>query len=133
MTAGGTAVSFLLTLHHPAMASPMASPTDTAPPPPPYQMSQAEFDQKTSHAIQLASSSANRVDDYGWQIYDPAAIEAIEERIDHQPPSSSSAGIPSTDTHRQVRQGRRSCRKVLPLTRHTKVRFSYVPFSGLVF
>lgn len=129
MAAGGTIFPLVPSS---LMASPMASPTDTAPPPPPYQMTQAEFDQKTSQAIQLASesSSANRVDEDGWEIYDPAAMEAIAESIDHQPPSSSSAGFPSTDTHEQVRQGRRSCRKV---TRRRKVRSPYLPFSGPVF
>jgi hypothetical protein len=80
----------------------MASPTDAAPPPP-YQMSQEEFDQKTSHAIQLASSSANPVDEDDWPIYDPAAFEAVAESYERQPPSSSSVGIPSTDTNRQTR------------------------------
>ena len=84
-----------------------ASPTDTAPPPS-YQLSMEEFDLKTTQAIQ----NTPQVDEDGWEVYDPAAIEAAAE---NRGPSSSSARILGSD--RQVRQRRRrSTAKALPST-----------------
>ena len=112
----------------------MQDPTD-APPPPSYQMSVEEFDQKTSQAMQLASTTYE-VDEDGWPIYDPAAFETAGESSEHPPSSSSSAGFPSpsTETNRNVRQ-----RRPLPLpekvkhsSRPTKVRSPYLPFSDPV-
>jgi hypothetical protein len=113
---------------------PMQDPTD-APPPPSYQMSVEEFDRKTSQAMQLASSTTYAVDEDGWPIYDPAAFEAAGESSEHPPSSSSSAGFPSTETNRHVRQSRplplpeKVKQKVKHSSRPTKVRSPYLPFS----
>ena len=113
----------------PRNPSSMSSPTDS-PPPPPYQMSLEEFDQKTSQAIQLASSTTYPVDEDGWPNYDPAAFEAVVEGYEHPPPSSSSAGIFGTE----VRHGRPSPVKVSYSTRPTKVcdlRTCFSPIPSL--
>jgi len=84
------------------------SPTDIVPPPS-YQISQEEFDQKTQNAPE--------VDEDGWPHYDPAAYEAVAENHERSPPSSSSARVLDSDTtnrHETRRRGRRSSRKVLP-------------------
>lgn len=109
----------------------MKDPTD-APPPPSYQMSVEEFDQKTSRAMQLASSGAYPVGEDGWQIYDPAAFDAATESDEHPPSSSSSAGFPGVEANRQVRLGRPSSEKAKHSTRHTKVRSLFSPFSDPV-
>jgi hypothetical protein len=89
----------------------MAGPTDTVPPPS-YQMSLQEYDQKTSSAVQLSSSTTVLVDEDGWPIYDAAAFEAVAGSSDRPPPASTSAGIIGTDTHRNERRGRQSFEKV---------------------
>jgi hypothetical protein len=109
----------------------MKDPTD-GPPPPSYQISVEEFDQKTSRAMQLASSTPYPVDEDGWPIYDPAAFEAAGESYEDPPSSSSSAGFPSAETNRQVRLGRPSSEKAKHSTRPTKVRSPFLPFSGPV-
>jgi len=101
----------------------MKDPTD-APPPPSYQMSVEEFDQKTSNAMQLASSTPYPVDEDGWPIYDPAAFDAAAESYEHPPSSSSSTGFPGSETSRQVRLGRPSSEKAKHSTRPTKARLS---------
>ncbi|KAI0254896.1 hypothetical protein BJV78DRAFT_1183723 [Lactifluus subvellereus] len=92
--------------------SPPVSPTDPVPPPS-YQISQEEFDQKTSQAIQLSSSASSvAVDEDGWPIYNAAAFEAVVESYEpeHSPPASSSAGIVGygADSSRPGRQKRPS-------------------------
>ena len=65
-------------------------------PPPSYQISQEEFDQKSSQAIQLSSSTTSfAIDEGGWPVYNAAAFEALVESYEpeHSPPASSSAGI----------------------------------------
>lgn len=109
----------------------MNDPTD-ARPPPSYQMSVEEFDQKTSRAMQLASSTPYPVDEDGWPIYDPAAFDAAAESYENPPSSSSSAGFPSSETNRQVRLGRLSSKKAKHSTRPTKVRSPFLPFSAPV-
>ena len=110
----------------------MKDPTD-APPPPSYQMSVEEFDQKTSQAMQLASSTPYPVDEDGWPIYDPAAFDAAAESYENPPSSSSSTGFPGSETNRQVRLGRPSSEKAKHSTRPTKVRSPFLlPFSGPV-
>ncbi|KAH8988571.1 hypothetical protein EDB92DRAFT_1871282 [Lactarius akahatsu] len=69
------------------------SPTDFVPPPS-YQLSQEQFDRKTSHAIQLSSSIPQPIiDEDGWPIYDEAAFEAVAKSYEQFPPGSSSAGL----------------------------------------
>ncbi|KAH9977591.1 hypothetical protein BGW80DRAFT_1249345 [Lactifluus volemus] len=107
-------------------SSPPVSPTGFVPPPS-YQISQNELDQKTSQALQLSSSTT--VDDDGWQIYNAAAYESVAESYehDHSPPGSSSAGVIgfNADTSRHERQERRpSVLKLSSPTRHMKNRSS---------
>src|SRR5712691_3594723 len=97
----------------------MESPTDVAPPPS-YQMSVDEFDQKTSRALQL-SSSTPQIDEDGWQIYNPTAFEAVAESSTHSPPASSSAGFLGAQTARNERQVRSSLVKASPSPKHMKV------------
>ncbi|KAH9076983.1 hypothetical protein EDB83DRAFT_2671688 [Lactarius deliciosus] len=79
------------------------SPTDFVPPPS-YQLSQEQFDRKTSHAIQLSSSIPQPIiDGDGWPIYDAAAFEAVAKSYEQFPPGSSSAGL-GTDMSRHERQ-----------------------------
>lgn len=99
----------------------MASPTDTVPPPA-YQISLEEFDQKTSHAVQLSSTTTLPVDEDGWPIYNAAAFEAVAESSAHSLSASSSAGILNTDTSRYERQGNNpSLVKALPSPLSMKV------------
>lgn len=71
-------------------------------------MSQEEFDQKTAQAIQNTS----RVDEDGWEVYDPAAFGASHGR---SPISSSSARILGPNTNRHQKQSRRRpSARVLP-------------------
>lgn len=100
--------------------------------PPSYQMSlEGEFDQKSSSAILLSSSTAYEVDEDGWPIYDPAAFEAVtESNGERSPPASSSAGFLGGDTSGHERQGRPPHLKVLPSTRPMKVRSPCSHFSG---
>ncbi|KAI9447847.1 hypothetical protein H4582DRAFT_31137 [Lactarius indigo] len=68
------------------------SPTDFVPPPS-YQLSQEQFDRKTSHAIHLSYSIPQPIiDKDGWPIYDAAAFEAVARSYEQSPPGSSSAG-----------------------------------------
>ena len=99
----------------------MESPTD--PPPPSYQMSVEEFEQKTSRAVQLSSSSTPtlQIDEDGWPVYDPSAFEAVAESSSRSPPASSSAGILGAETSRIERQVRSSLVKVPPSPKHMKV------------
>ncbi|KAH9045217.1 hypothetical protein EDB85DRAFT_7864 [Lactarius pseudohatsudake] len=79
------------------------SPTDFVPPPS-YQLSQEQFDRKTSHAIQLSSSIPQPIiDGDGWPIYDEAAFEAVAKSYEQFPPGSSSAGL-GADMSRHERQ-----------------------------
>lgn len=98
----------------------MESPTDAAPPPS-YQMSVEEFDQKISRAVQLSSSSSLQTDEDGWQIYNPTAFEAVAESSTHSPPASSSAGFLGAETSRNERQVRSSLLKAPPSRKHKKV------------
>lgn len=101
------------------------SPTDFVPPPS-YQISQEQFDQKTSHAIQLSSSMPQPIiDEDGWPIYDSTVFEAVAKSYEHSPPGSSSAGLSGADTPRHRRQT-----SGLPSsTDSMKVRSSFLPFS----
>jgi hypothetical protein len=103
------------------------SPTDFVPPPS-YQISQEQFDRKTSHAIQLSSSIQQPIiDENGWPIYDEAAFEAVAKSYEHSPPGSSSAGLSDADF---PRHGRQASYAGLPAsTDSMKVRSSYLPFS----
>lgn len=79
------------------------SPTDFVPPPS-YQISQEQFDRKTSHAIQLSSSIQQPItDDDGWPIYDATAFEAVAKSYEHSS-GSSSAGLSGADVPRHGRQ-----------------------------
>jgi hypothetical protein len=80
------------------------SPTDAAPPP--SYLSLEEFDQKTSQAMQ----NAPKVDEDGWEVYDPAAFEPAAEIHGRSPPSSSSARTLGSNTNRNEGQGGRSSR-----------------------
>jgi hypothetical protein len=108
------------------MSSPPVSPTGLMPPPS-YRISQNEFDQKTSQALQLSSSTTIDVDEDGWQIYDAAALESVAESNEHHhsPPGSSSAGVigfgADTFRHEHERPRRPSVLKLAPPTRHMKV------------
>ncbi|KAI0306984.1 hypothetical protein B0F90DRAFT_1684050 [Multifurca ochricompacta] len=100
------------------------SPTDIVPPPS-YQLSQEDFDQKTLHAIQLSSSTAYPIiDGDGWPIYNAAAFEAVAESFEHYPPGSSSAGLIGADASRYERQTRSSYVKLAPSTHPMKTRSS---------
>ena len=102
----------------------MASPTNIVPPPS-YQLSlEEEFDRKTSHAVQLSSTTTLPVDEDGWPIYNAAAFEAAAESSAHSLSlsASSSAGILYTDTSRYERQGNNpSLVKALPSPHSMKV------------
>ena len=98
----------------------MESPTDAAPPPS-YQMSVEEFDQKTTRAVQLSSSSTLQIDEDGWPIYDPTAFEAVAGSSTHSPPASSSAGILGAESSRNERQVRSLLVKLPPSPKHMKV------------
>ncbi|KAI9467208.1 hypothetical protein BJY52DRAFT_1237064 [Lactarius psammicola] len=81
-----------------------ASPTDIVPPPS-YQLSQEQFDRKTSQAIQVSSSIHQPIiDAEGWPIYDEAAFEAVVKSYEQSPLGSSSAGLPGADMSRHGRQ-----------------------------
>ncbi|THH15507.1 hypothetical protein EW146_g4979 [Bondarzewia mesenterica] len=70
------------------------SPTDYAPPPPPYRLSQDEFDQKISQAIESSLSAPapmRIVDEDGWPIYDETAFEAVASSYRRSSGGSSSA------------------------------------------
>jgi hypothetical protein len=109
----------------------MAGPTDTVPPPS-YQMSLQEFDQKTTRTVQLSSSTTVLVDEDGWPIYDAAAFEAVAGSSDRPPPASTSAGIVGTDTHRNERRGRQSFEKVPTSPRSMKKVRSCLSYSGSI-
>ena len=81
------------------------SPTDVVPPPS-YQLSQEQFDRKTSHAIQLSSSIHQPiVDEDGWPVYDATAFEAVAKSYQQSPPGgSTSAILPAADVPRHQRQ-----------------------------
>lgn len=102
------------------------SPTDFVPPPS-YQISQEQFDRKTSHAIQLSSSIQQPItDDDGWPIYDATAFEAVAKSYEHSS-GSSSAGLSGADV---PRHGRQASYTGLPSsTDSMKVRSSFLPFS----
>ncbi|SRR6266702_689879 len=107
-----------------------ASPTDMVPPPS-YQLSQDQFDRKTSQAIQLSSSIHQPIiDEEGWPIYDAAAFEAVAKSYEQSPHGSSSAGLPGADTSRHGRQA--SFAGLPPPTGPMKVRSSYLPFSNSI-
>ena len=98
------------------------SPTDIVPPPS-YQISQEEFDQKSPH----------EADEDGWPHYDAAAYEAVAENHERSPPSSSSARVLSSDTtnrHESRRRGHRSSRKMLP-SAPLKVRARLFPVPSV--
>ncbi|KAI0303886.1 hypothetical protein BC826DRAFT_980190 [Russula brevipes] len=103
------------------------SPTDTVPPP--SYLSIQEFDQKTSQAIQLSSSSTHpvAVDEDGWPIYDPTAFEAVAESYNRSPPASSSAAVFSAESLRHERQRQPSSGKGSSSTRFMKSRSSERP------
>lgn len=109
----------------------MAGPTDTVPPPS-YQLSQDEFDQKTSRAVQLSSSTTILIDEDGWPIYDAAAFEAVAGSSNRSPPASTSAGIVVADTSRNERRGRQSFEKVPTSPRLMKKVRSYLPYSSSI-
>ena len=108
------------------MAPSADSPTDFVPPPS-YQLSQEQFDRKTSHAIQLSSSIRQPIiDEDGWPIYDATAFEAVAKSYEQSSPGSSSSG--GADI---VRHGRQASFTGLPPTIDPmKVRSSYLPFSN---
>ena len=109
----------------PSMAPCADSPRDFVPPPS-YQLSQEQFDRKTSHAIQLSSSIRQPIiDEDGWPRYDPAVFEAVANSYEQSPYGSSSAGA---DIPRHGRQA--SYTGLPPSTDSMKVRssFSFLPF-----
>jgi len=76
------------------------SPTDFVPPPS-YQLSQEQFDRKTTHAIRLSSSIHQPIiDEDGWPIYDAATFDAVAKSYERSSPGSSSAGLPGADIPR---------------------------------
>ncbi|KAI0265199.1 hypothetical protein BC834DRAFT_198528 [Gloeopeniophorella convolvens] len=82
--------------------SPGSSPTDAVPPPS-YQLSQQEFDRKTSHAIQLSNSIPTpAVDADGWPIYNTEVFEAVAASFNAPilPPASSSTGLSEAEMPR---------------------------------
>jgi hypothetical protein len=117
------------TFHHPLL--PMAGPTDTVPPPS-YQLSQDEFDQKTSRAVQISSSTTILIDEDGWPIYDAAAFEAVAGSSGRSPPASTSTGIVAADTSGNERRERQSFEKVPTSPRLMKKVRSYSPYSSSI-
>ena len=108
------------------MAPSADSPTDFVPPPS-YQLSQEQFDRKTSHAIQLSSSIRQPIiDEDGWPIYDATAFEAVAKSYEQSSPGSSSSG--GADIPRHGRQP--SFTGLPPTTDSMKVRSSYLPLSN---
>ncbi|TDL29493.1 hypothetical protein BD410DRAFT_833790 [Rickenella mellea] len=60
-----------------------SSPTDLSPPPPAYELTQQEFDQKTSHIVETSLSQPISQPQYadGWEEWDEAAFQANEARL----------------------------------------------------
>ncbi len=95
------------------------------PPPPSYQLSQDEFDQKTSHAIGLSSSIYHPIiDEDGWPSYDAAAFEAVAKSYQQ----GSSSAVPGADVSRHQRQSSGASASLSPATDSMKVRSSHLPF-----
>lgn len=89
-----------------------ASPTDQLPPPA-YEVSQEEFDNKTSRAVEeslsAAVSNVRIVDDDGWPVYDAQAFETVAASYERHSAASSSA---ATETeHYSSRAGTVSDKK----------------------
>ena len=98
-------------------------------PPPSYQLSQEQFDRKTSHAIQLSSSIRQPIiDEDGWPIYDPTVFEAVANSYEQSSRGSSSAG---PDIPRHGRQASYAGSGLPPPTDSMKVRSS-LSFSHFI-
>ncbi|KAI0068832.1 hypothetical protein BV25DRAFT_1817745 [Artomyces pyxidatus] len=87
------------------MDSTPTSPSEYAPPPPAYQVSQDEFDQKISDAVRQSSATRPPAFDAdGWPIYNEAAFEDVAASYRQ---SSQSQGQSSEGVRRGTRMDRR--------------------------
>ncbi|EIM88424.1 uncharacterized protein STEHIDRAFT_146425 [Stereum hirsutum FP-91666 SS1] len=91
------------------------SPTNQ--PPPAYEVSQHEFDNKISRAVEeslsTAVSNVRVVDDDGWPVYDPSAFEAVAASYEREGAASSSTA--SEAERSSSRAGSHDDKKMPPL------------------
>ena len=104
------------------------------PPPPSYEISQHEFDQKTSHVLEQSAAEPppRRVDEDGFEIWDDALFEAARAGLGDlsldgpsgRPRQSSASGASSSSSHVPAHS---SASSGYPLEKHSSAKARPLP------